>query len=235
MNHEEPYRNQAERLRKKIEKVKDGEFPVVEKNELPSRTDIHRNKKNKTKLKVKFPIIRLLALFFILLPIGIFSAYSVLGSKELNNNENVSTVVTEINVQDSKEVEKDDEETPETTELTESTDPNKGIEVIEDVEEEVEKNKEISADKEDTETTKEEETNTTNQTSPEKEQSQTDNTNDAETTTDNIVYHTVQPKETLFRIAMKYYKSQSGIEIIQNANNLNGNEIMVGQVLKIPK
>jgi LysM repeat protein len=229
VNHEEPYRNQAERLRKKIEKVKDGEFPVVEKNELPSRTDIHRNKKNKTKLKVKFPIIRLLALFFILLPVGIFSAYSVLGSKEINTNENVSTVITEINVEDSKDVETEGEEI---TETTESITPNTEFEVI--VEEEEEK-KETSADQEDSESPIEEETETINPTSPEKENSQTEATNDGEPTTINIVYHTVQPKETLYRIAMQYYQSQSGIEIIQKANNLNGNEILVGQVLKIPK
>ncbi|KAB7709227.1 LysM peptidoglycan-binding domain-containing protein [Bacillus aerolatus] len=49
-----------------------------------------------------------------------------------------------------------------------------------------------------------------------------------------IVYHTVKPQETVFRISMTYYKSQAGIEKIRKANNLNGNEIRVGQVLKIP-
>jgi len=33
---------------------------------------------------------------------------------------------------------------------------------------------------------------------------------------------------------MTYYKSKDGIEIIQKANNLEGNEIRTGQVLKIP-
>nr|WP_282597681.1 LysM peptidoglycan-binding domain-containing protein [Bacillus sp. REN3] len=49
-----------------------------------------------------------------------------------------------------------------------------------------------------------------------------------------IIYHTVQPKETLFRVAMKYYNSQEGIAIIRKANNLQGNDIQAGQVLKIP-
>jgi LysM repeat protein len=233
VNHEEPYRNQAERLRKKIEKVKDGEVPVLGKNELPSRTDIHRNKKNKTKLKVKFPIIRLLALFFILLPVGIFSAYSVLGSKEINTSDKVGTIVSggveEINVEDSGKAE------VEVDEMTETNTPMEEVEVIEKTEEE---NNENSADQKATLTEKEEEVDTTNQTSIEKEPTQTGTSNVGETTTTtttNMVYHTVQPKETLFRIAMKYYQSQSGIEIIQTANNLNGNEIMVGQVLKIPK
>jgi LysM repeat protein len=227
VNHEEPYRNQAERLRQKIEKIKDGEVTVLEKNELPSRTDIHRNKKNKTKLKVKFPIIRLLALFFILLPVGIFSAYSVLGTKEINTSDKVGTVINgveEINVEESKEVETEGDE------ISETTSPITEVEVIEDTE----VNKQTSTDQEVTETINEEEVGNTNQTSTEKEQTQIDTPHEGETTT-NMVYHTVQPKETLFRIAMKYYQSQSGIEIIQTANNLNGNEIMVGQVLKIPK
>jgi LysM repeat protein len=49
-----------------------------------------------------------------------------------------------------------------------------------------------------------------------------------------IVYHTVKPKETIFRIAMTYYKSQAGIDIIKKANNLQSNEIKTGQVLQIP-
>jgi LysM repeat protein len=230
VNHEVPYRNQAERLRQKIEKVKDGGDVIIVKNELPSRTDIHRNKKNKTKLKVKFPIIRLLALFFILLPVVIISAYSVLGSKEINNSDKVSTADRggyEINVEDSDVWKPVDEE------IAEETPPIKEVEVIVDAEEE--KNENVS-DRETTETVKEEELDTTNQTSTDKEQIQTDTSNKGETTSNNnFLYHTVQPNENLFRIAMKYYQSQSGIEIIQKANNLNGNEIMVGQVLKIPK
>jgi LysM repeat protein len=227
MNHEEPYRNQAERLRQKIEKVKNGGVVITEKNELPSRADIHRNKKNKTKLKVKFPIIRLLALFFILLPVVIISAYSVLGSKEVNTSDKVSTVDRggyEINVEDNDVLE------PVGEEMAEETPP-----IEEVVDDEAEKNENVS-DQETTEPVKEEELDTTNQSSAEKEQIQTDTPNVGETTTKtNLVYHTVQPNENLFRIAIKYYQSQSGIEIIQKANNLNGIEIMVGQVLKIPK
>jgi LysM repeat protein len=230
VNHEEPYRNQAERLRQKIEKVKDGGDVIIVKSELPSRTDIHRNKKNKTKLKVKFPIIRLLALFFILLPVVIISAYSVLGSKEINNSDKVSTVDRggyEINVEDSDVLE------PVGEEITEETPPIEEVEVIVDTEEEKNEN---ASDEETIETVKEEESDTTNKTSTDKEQIQTDTSNKGETTSNNnLVYHTVQPNENLFRIALKYYQSQSGIEIIQKANNLNGNEIMVGQVLKIPK
>jgi LysM repeat protein len=49
-----------------------------------------------------------------------------------------------------------------------------------------------------------------------------------------VIYHTVKPNETLFRVAMTYYKSKDGIPIIKKANNIQGNEIQAGQVLKIP-
>ncbi|ADM38299.1 LysM peptidoglycan-binding domain-containing protein [Bacillus spizizenii] len=49
-----------------------------------------------------------------------------------------------------------------------------------------------------------------------------------------VVKHTVQKKETLYRISMKYYKSRSGEEKIRAYNHLNGNEVYTGQVLDIP-
>src|SRR5690606_3428821 len=49
-----------------------------------------------------------------------------------------------------------------------------------------------------------------------------------------VVYHTVQKGETLYRISMKYFKSQEGIELIRKENGIAGNEINEGQKLKIP-
>ncbi|MER0467529.1 LysM peptidoglycan-binding domain-containing protein [Bacillus cabrialesii subsp. cabrialesii] len=49
-----------------------------------------------------------------------------------------------------------------------------------------------------------------------------------------VVKHTVQKKETLYRISMKYYKSRSGEETIRAYNHLNGNDVYTGQVLDIP-
>ncbi|WNP87212.1 LysM peptidoglycan-binding domain-containing protein [Bacillus velezensis] len=48
------------------------------------------------------------------------------------------------------------------------------------------------------------------------------------------VQHIVQPKETLYRISMKYYKSRAGEEKIRDYNGLNGNDVYTGQVLNIP-
>ncbi|MCM3742997.1 LysM peptidoglycan-binding domain-containing protein [Sporosarcina luteola] len=46
--------------------------------------------------------------------------------------------------------------------------------------------------------------------------------------------HTVAANETLYRISMKYYGSDTGIDKIKKANGLSSNEIMVGQKLIIP-
>jgi cytoskeletal protein RodZ len=81
MSKEEPYRDQAEKLKQRIEKYKEPEHEDL--STLPPRSELHRHKKKKTKLKIKFPLLRLLVLFFILLPITIFSIYTYLGNKHI--------------------------------------------------------------------------------------------------------------------------------------------------------
>ncbi|MGG5253761.1 hypothetical protein ACQYAD_09720 [Neobacillus sp. SM06] len=79
MNKENPYRDQAERLRKRIEKVQETKNQAAS---LPPRSELHRHQRKRTKWKLKYPVIRLLVLFFILLPIVSFSVYSYFsGSK----------------------------------------------------------------------------------------------------------------------------------------------------------
>ena len=51
---------------------------------------------------------------------------------------------------------------------------------------------------------------------------------------DGVIQHVVQSNENLFRIALKYYSSAEGVEIIKQYNGLKGNDIVTGQVLKIP-
>ncbi|WP_203246441.1 LysM peptidoglycan-binding domain-containing protein [Sporosarcina beigongshangi] len=46
--------------------------------------------------------------------------------------------------------------------------------------------------------------------------------------------HKVADGETLYRISVKYYGSDVGVEKIKNANGLTSNNIMVGQTLTIP-
>jgi LysM repeat protein len=226
VNREEPYRDQAERLRRKIEKVKDG---TEIENRLPSRIDVHRDKKNKTKWKLKFPIIRLLALFFILLPIVIFSAYSSLGAKKINTSEHVDSDVNgyeEIKLNDSNE--------ENIVDSSNSIDKTENEIIIE--EEQVEDSNEQSGKNDEVEDNSEKGDQLENTTVTSTENQQSESTNKEEQSNqEEMVYHKVQPNETLFRIAMNYYKSQEGIKIIQEANHLNGNEIKVGQLLKIPQ
>jgi len=68
------------------------------------------------------------------------------------------------------------------------------------------------------------------------EPAETTKTENAETATQqSVIYHTVAANETLYRIAMKYYNSKTGIDIIKQANQLTGDNLMAGQVLKIPQ
>jgi LysM repeat protein len=49
-----------------------------------------------------------------------------------------------------------------------------------------------------------------------------------------VITHTVKDNETLYKISMKYYGSRKGEAIIREYNNLEDNNIYVGQELKIP-
>jgi LysM repeat protein len=228
MNQEEPLRDQSERLRQKIEKAKEGgDIKVETQTTMPSRTDLHRNKKNKTKLKVKFPIIRLLALFFILLPVVIISTYSYLGSKQLNASESVNGF-EKIKIGESKNTDED------TSPPVEQNSSNEEVGVEEEetsVDPAISDNVEVNNGEGDS-------SDTTEGTDVAKE-IEVDESIKEETSTkaDNqsFIYHTVKSEETLFRIAMNYYQSQDGIKMIQEANQLLGTDIKVGQVLKIPK
>lgn len=237
MSKEDPYRDQAERLRQRIEKIK--VTPAV-KETLPPRGELHRSKKKKTKWKLKYPVIRLLVLFFILLPVTIFSAYSYINGKDFSVHRKVSggdggydTVSIEkhkpekssSNKANTAESQKADE-----SEL-DAADNNKVVT--------------IPNSPPDLSGTKDTDKNSTPAEEPGKKQpvqqiaavppaEKKQETTQTPQPTGKIVYHTVQPKETIFRIAMKYYSSQAGINIIKEANHIQNNEIETGQVLKIP-
>ena len=85
MNKERPYRDQAEKLRRKIDKSTFEEGQMVDREELPPRSRVHEQKEKKNKWKLKYPVIRLLVLFFLLLPITIFSIYSSLLDKPIGD------------------------------------------------------------------------------------------------------------------------------------------------------
>lgn len=236
MNKEKPIRDQAERLRKKVDRK--SEHTVEKKESLPPRSEMHRQKQKKTKVKVKYPVIRLMALFFILLPISFFSIISYLDGTKMPLNKSLERAGVEmINVEsrdDGKGVDQvGDQEAPSYEEIA---DPEE-IDVVAAgpaPSSNGDKNTaEASGDSDDKEGG-----NLTASAESENEPADTEGTEDtkpAESVSgEKIVYHTVKPNETLFRVAMTYYKSQEGIPIIKKANNIQGNEIQAGQVLKIP-
>ncbi len=80
----DPYQDQAEKLRQRIEKV---EAPTKDLplNDLPPRGEMHKNDEKQTKVKVKNPLLTFLLIFFILLPLTIFSIYSYLEKNQKMN------------------------------------------------------------------------------------------------------------------------------------------------------
>jgi cytoskeletal protein RodZ len=90
--------DQAGELRSRIERHK-------AKSSLPKRSKVHQNKKKKSKVKIKFPMIQLLALFFILLPIGFYSLYTYFQEKPFPVHDPKSDpVVFEENKEDKEAI-----------------------------------------------------------------------------------------------------------------------------------
>ncbi|KON87198.1 hypothetical protein AF332_10475 [Sporosarcina globispora] len=239
MNKEDPYRDQAERLRKKIDRKQETE-KNGQKSALPPRSRVHQEKRKKNKWKVKYPVIRLLALFFILLPIIIFSIYQYVSTEKSisagGSAENEETGFETVGFATNDE---DKETTIEVREDTESQKPEEPENAQEKEDTKVKQPQKQESQKADS-GDKGSEPDSQNQ-AQQKAPASTDSpkTTEAQKQEETkkeskIVYHTVKPKETIFRIAMTYYKSQAGIEIIKKANNLPSNEIQTGQVLKIP-
>lgn len=215
MNKEEPFRTQAERLKQRIEKI--NEETSEGRDKLPPREQIHREKRKKTKLKVKYPIIRILVLFFILLPIVIFSAYSYLEEGKSNKTEKVTGDSPGYEVIN---FEKTETESSSVTKVEENKEVNSTVEVEEDA---IEVQQPVSPE--------------TPVLDPVSEQSDNNIPNtdkNSSASTETTITHTVKTGENLYRISLKYYHSKAGEEIIRKANKLKGNEIYVGQVLKIP-
>ncbi|MEG9297440.1 LysM peptidoglycan-binding domain-containing protein [Mangrovibacillus sp. Mu-81] len=229
----DPYRDQADKLKQKIERVQE-EPPAPKKREpLPPRSELHHEKKKKNKVKLKYPLISLLLLFFILMPLTVFSIYSYFDSRNeplvvmSEENNEVEEVQYDRNGEEEDTVTSEENaEAERTKEGTEEPVSGEDADIDQSEHKEVnnaEETKLPAAKAAEVEKTEKEEKN------PEPADSKPVQDSSLE-----IIHHTVQPQETIFRIAMKYYHSQDGIEKIKNANNLPTNEIQSGQILKIP-
>ncbi|MCD4839967.1 LysM peptidoglycan-binding domain-containing protein [Neobacillus sedimentimangrovi] len=239
MNKEEPYREQADRLKQPIQKM-NATHDIMK--ELPPREQRHREKKKKTKWKIKYPVIRLLVLLFILLPVIIFSVITYLDEKRIPVAKKTSgdsigyETINLKNVSSDEQLEENEQEnTAETAnEIEESqTKYEEKLPVIEtDKIELTDKNETVGNHAAINHST----VAGSNKENKNNEVQGADAVGESSNHTkkEKMIYHKVQQQETLFRIAMKYYHSQKGIEIIKRANHLNNEEIYVGQVLKIP-
>ncbi|MBM7694729.1 LysM repeat protein [Peribacillus deserti] len=195
-----------------------------DKQPVLSRAELHRKKRTKKKWKIKFPLLKFLSLLFILLPVTIYSAYQYFGSQSSDSdslkngfetvevfkgeklNENAAAENASVN-----EIHKETQPVTSSQKETEKPRENEQILSNESAVQAVPDKKEIQVE--------------------EAPQEPLDKNQNNEY---RVVYHTVQPKETVFRISMKYYNSQDGIALIREWNGLSGNEISAGQKLKIP-
>jgi LysM repeat protein len=225
----DPYRDQADKLKQKIERVQEEPEVLKKREPLPSRSEIHRDKKKKNKVKLKYPLISLLLLFFILMPLTVFSIYSYFDSR----NEPLVVLSEGNNEVEEVQYDQNGEEEDHTVMPEEDPKPEPADEEPEEPVSGGTGNKNQSEQKEDN---AEDKTKIPRAKAAEVEESETDSADSkrVQESSSEIIYHTVQPQETIFRIAMKYYHSQEGIEKIKKANNLSTNEIQSGQVLKIP-
>lgn len=245
MNKEKPIRDQAERLRKRIEKSKEAPERTSSSKELPPRSRLHNQKSKKTKVKLKYPVIRLLVLSFILLPIVIFSVYTYNEGQKYGGVKNATidrqgfeTVALEKDKlsNESNEVEDENENEPKEDAAIDKEEDHGDHENI-DGNDSSDENEEEAKENENSGSSKQNNQNSGKMDSSKKDSQKNEQGTGGETSQtveEKVIYHKVQPNETLFRIAMNYYKSQDGIEIIRNANGIIDNEIQVGQVLKIP-
>ncbi|WP_053366988.1 LysM peptidoglycan-binding domain-containing protein [Bacillus sp. FJAT-27245] len=230
----DPYLEQVEKHRQKIHRTKP---ETGEPAKLPPRSRVHQNKKKKTRLKLKYPVIRLLVLFFVLLPLAVFAVISNLeNNKSANSTEEggIETVNFEVNdpheqahePADEGEIgqEQDTDEKPAGSDTPENGEEGSGGQVS--------PGKSASQDGKDSS----EKAPASGKDSSVRGGISAGGENSRKTGTSEgaVKYHTVKPGETLYRIAMMYYNSQDGIAKIRQANGIIENEIKVGQTLKIP-
>ncbi|KIL44229.1 LysM peptidoglycan-binding domain-containing protein [Jeotgalibacillus soli] len=217
---QDPYRDQANKSRQKIDPIEKKQEKVEVENEALSRLELHSQKRTeKASQKKPFPLIRVLLASFFLLPLTVFLLYLFF----FNSSSGETNTI--IDQSDSYQLEQNQREnqsnqaagdqeqnTEPADEEVEDTIPQPSEQAVappaeEQAEESEEKPEEEPVVEELEEVTAEEEA---------------------------FVTHTVQPNETLFRITMNYLGSSNRVNEIRELNGLPSNDIQAGQILKIP-
>ena len=235
-------KDQAEHLRTEAQKAESFDFGT---SSLPSRKEVHGRKKQKIKWRIKYPLLKILTFFFVLLIIFTFAMYSYLtpkGDSAGENRETISVAEGEsasspddviIDIVEEEEDSKADKKEEEAAEVKEEENAeSKEEETKEETKEETPQKPSASAPA----AGKPAADGTAGQGSDDKagEGSNKDSGQSGNADGYKVVEHVVKAQETIFRISMNYYNSQEGIELIKEWNGLTNNNVRVGQVLKIP-
>lgn len=255
MTREDPYRVQADRQKQRITRVEKQEVirsENKEKEELPPRRSLHHKKKKKKKKKQKSTAITVLAFSFIALPVILLGIHEIMTRHAGDTTVPVSGSSTQFEqigveqkekksatVEDKDKIDDADEKS---SKQAADTEDQQSTDKEQKAEKEAEQKAKAEAEKEAEQKAKAEAEKKAAEEAEKKAQAEAERKAaeeakqkaqaEAETT---YIYHTVASNETLYRIAMNYYNSKSGVDIIKQANQLASDNVMVGQVLKIPQ
>ncbi|MDY7430902.1 LysM peptidoglycan-binding domain-containing protein [Bacillus sp. V26] len=209
---------------------------------LPTRQSVKNQREKKKKQgKTRTPLFTTLAVLFVFVPVIVFVTLFYLMKSHPGNPDDYEDVFINSSQSKYEVVQKPEakKETAETVLREELKKKSEGKKTEKQTEATTDKKQPAVAEKEDT-ANKQEAKSAAASPSPEKtvqkeqEQVQQQSEPVQDTEAKRIVQHTVQKKETLYRISMKYYKSRSGEEKIRAYNHLNGNDVYTGQILDIP-
>jgi LysM repeat protein len=227
-NPDKQVQDQAHLLRNMVEETQHSQNDAVHSSNFPPRSTVHKNKTTQFKWKMKYPIVRLLLIFFILLPIILLSIHYY-----RSDGENKSTAVIDTNEHGFENVELDIGNSKDilNADLYENHQPSTSVdneEMTKDYQEHtsIVANQDLSKQKE-----------THDQQVVEKKESTISDTQQSGTKNGAeyvVKYHKVKANETLFSISKEYYHNKNGVQSIQKWNHLKGIDIFVGQTLKIP-
>lgn len=240
------------RAEQQIAAAADEQIDYLE-DSLPTRQSVKEERKKKEeqvkeKTKSKTPLFTFLTVLFIVVTIGVFFGLLYMTNSSrfdpkdyedvfIDHSQSAPAVIPKTDMQketsETALLEKPENKAEDKKEKQETVSaPKKTAEKIDTVSEKNDKASEKMEKPTDTEYAE------TKQQSPpavREATAETPKQNEPETRKEQrVVKHTVQQKETLYRISMKYYKSRAGEEKIRSYNRLNGNEVYAGQVLNIP-
>jgi len=224
--------DQADGLREEVQK---------ESNKLPSRSELHAQKRSKkTKWKVNFPFVRLIGVLFLLIPISIMAIH--FNNQETNfldkmftpavkNVEQIS-IPKNVSASTVDKADKNDEETPVAAE--QMSNRNNETEEVTDQGNATADGPGKTAEKEESKSATEQSDSAPASQTETEEMDVTEEEVEEESSNVTYVEHIVQESETLYRISMQYFSSRDGERIISDHNNLVNNQVNVGQKLLIP-